>query len=410
MKGDIESQSIQNNMSLRKRKNPQSSLPSIDVHNSRKSHEQSHLREHAKLMKKINSVTDYDDDDEQTKELKQMIMKYQIKKNDEMTNFFFRFLIGILLVIVILYTLVVTYEPTSEPTVMNSLVKVLRILLGMKSNDVYLSSSTIVASTSISKATIDDFLIPAFPWQRGTSAKRYLVPAGAQAPVKHMLHESTRLKHERGINIQLYDDDMMREFLRTHSDTCGMHSPSSQGSFSILQKFDELKKLKGNGHKSLWLWCMVYSGATFGYLDIENYSIEMTSNFLRKLSLGTKPYGIANALINPDDENNFDSTAHSPLSALHIPLPIAIVFSSTQKSKVAEGMLQFIINNTYNEKSLHKELKKLVQEENWVLLKAHCMSSPTDRFHGNDNTMAKVCSKSEDEQIDAKQTCCYLVL
>lgn len=408
---DIESQSKQNKMSLRKRKNPQS-LPTANIiadDSSRNSTDQQKLRQHTKLMKEINSVVDEDEDD-QARAMKEMMMKFQRKKNDEMTNAFLRIIIGIVFILILLYVIVLSHTPADEPSLMNSIVKVLRILLGMKTKQIYLASSKIVASTSIPKTSIDDFLIPGWPWQRGSfAAKKYLVPPGTKEPIKNILHEIMKLKHERGINIDIYDEDMMRDYLTSNIEECGNDTGTRSTNPTIVEKFDELRqqsigKNNSNDHKRLWLWCMMYTGDTFGYLDVENHMIELSTSMLRKLSLGTRQYGIENLLINPSTVDGSNSETK------------AMMFISTDKSRVAKGMLQFMIKNSFSEETQIEELKRLIHfvskegenHENWVTLNAHCTDDRTDGI--DQNAFAKVCTRHKVESGEAKRRCCQLVL
>ena len=58
---------------------------------------------------------------------------------------------------------------------------------------------------------------------------------------------------------------------------------------------------------------MIYTGETFDHLDIGNYEIEMASNLLRKLSFGSKRYGIENSLISPSLEKDDAGILLKPL-------------------------------------------------------------------------------------------------
>jgi len=311
---------------------------------------------------------------------------------------------------------------------MDILVNAFRILLGMRGDRFFLSSShRIVASTAVSRMTLDKYVYPAWPWQWGSSSKsnRYLVPSSGSMPMKHILHETMKMKHERNIDIDIFHGEAMREFLVEYGHECN----EEQNSMSILQKFDELNDSKymdekgssGNGPKNLWLWCMIYSGNAFGNLDIDNYIIDMTPNILRKISLGSKPWGIENVIIDPNVKFDVDVNANAvvdverPKSLLS--LSTSILFVSARRSRVAKGMLQFILSrHIYDEEALTEELLRLIEKErnlkeggeNWTLLNAHCTASSTDMFDGR--KLALVCSKQSGEENVTKQMCCYLVL
>ena len=397
---DIESQSMQNTMSLRKRKN----LQSMSGPSNLTSSEKELLRKHSTLMKQINSAKDDDDLNEDERQLMELIKKRQIEGSNAMLNGLLRFLLCILVVLILIYAMVRSYQPTDEPSVINSLVKVLKILFGLKTNSKYLSSSKFISPISVSKDTIDNFLVPAWPWQRGSSsaAKRYLVPGSASRSVKRILHESLRLKHERGLNIDLYDNTMMRQFLLAHGTQC-----EDNKDHSIMQKFDELRQYNAEGHKYLWMWCMIYAGNVSGYIDIENHDISITHNLLRKLSLGNKPYGIENAIIVPNTESSIQSNESI------LPLCMSMLFSSIQKSSLVREMLQYMLQNPFDELEMIGELNKLVDKarlegENWTLLKAHCTNVSIDEFKGE--SLAKVCRVNESGENEINQHCCYLVL
>ena len=420
---DVESQSSKKNiMSLRKRKKiPQSSLPSSSSssllfstdNNANPFSEQQHkLREHAKLIKKIRASANDDnddDDDEAAREMKQKIRAYQIQKSNDLAYSLFKFLIAILVTLVFVYTLVLFIEVTEEPSIINSLMKVLRILLGMRQIPRYLASENIVATSSVPKSTIDEYLIPSWSRKINDGSNQYLVPE-SDMEVRHILHESLKLQHERKIGLNLYDEQKMHQFLLTHGQQCG--DPD------IAKKFDELKQSGNfiNGSRNLWLWCMIYSGEAFGQIDIDNYYIELSSNLLRKVSLGRKPWGIENLLIDPNIEEESDID-----QSLTLALSTSIMFVSKAKSKVAQGMIRFLLDTTpFNEDTLIQELNRLLRlvgeegenHESWVSLKAHCISKTFERF--DDQTMAKVCLKDNNHPSTiaaaGESKCCYLVM
>ena len=87
----------------------------------------------------------------------------------------------------------------------------------------------------------------------------------------------------------------------------------------------------------------------------------------------------------------------------------SILFVSTPKSRIAKGMLEFILTSLSTEQAQIEELTRLVQlvgleEENLeilISLNAHCSMNNKDRV--DENKLAKVCDRSEE-----MQKCCYL--
>ncbi len=420
---DIENQptGIQKTMSLRKRKNLQSTLgistgvTDDDGWTSQQTkHRQSGDRN--KLIREINAVTDADMDDEETKEMKKKMMMYQKKSNDAMANSLMRIIIGIIIVFIIIYCIAYFNEPTDEPSLNNTVLKVLRILVGIKPNLNFLSSSKIVASTSVSKSTLDEFLLPQYPWQkRSSSTSKYLVPA-LNKPVQHILHETTKLKHQRGINVELYDDHMMRVFLINHGHECSNEGKTDKKSIpSIVEKFDELNASSPEikiGAKSLWLWCMMYTGETYGHLDIDNHIVEMDIGLTKRISLHDNPGGLGNVVINPvlshDSDQEVESALYSRLS-----FSTSMLFVSTTQSKVAKGMIDSIVNSStsFNQHSQIERLQQLIKDEkdeHWTLINPHCKMIPTDEYKGK--IQGRICGSKRDREDNPKGPCCYLIL
>ena len=409
---DVESQT----MSLRKRKNPKSALGNSAgaPNGSEISLKQQLQRDHNKFLREVNAITDADLDDEETKEMKKKMMTYQMKNNDAMANFFMRLLTCIIIAFVIIYCIALFNEPTDEPGLSNALLKALRILVGIKPNLNFLSSFKIVASTSVAKSTLDEFLIPQWPWQRTSSSNsKYLVPV-LNKPVKHILHETMKLKYQHGINVELFDEEKMRHFLMKRGHECeNKDDMDSNKTPSIVEKFDELNTSSthtGNGAKSLWLWCMMYTGETFGHLDIEDHIVEMNHGLTKRISLQDNPGGLGNVLINPILSDDSDEQVQSAVSS-HMSLSKSILFVSSSKSKVAEGMIKFILQtSSFNEYTHGEYLHKVIRrekEENWTLLNPHCKIIPTDEYNGS--MVGRICTSKRDRNDNAKGPCCYLV-
>ena len=423
---DIENQSIQA-MSLRKRKNPHASViippvakddtgqqdPKSSPQPTSILHKSQH--DHNELIRKINAVTDADMDDEETRVIKKKMMMYQKQSNDAMTNSFMRLLMGIIMVFVIIYFIAVLNEPTDDPSLNNTLLKVLRLLVGIKPNLNYLSSFRIVASTSISKSVIEEFLIPQYPWQKKASlTSKYLVPSFHKS-VQHILHETMKLKYERGISVELYDKNMMREFLVNHGQKCTNEEQMVKNSISsIVKKFDELNTSSSPtvrvDAKSLWLWCMMYTGTTFGHLDVDNYIVEMNVDFTKKISLQHYPGGLGNVAINPvlsdDSDHHVEGALYSILS-----LSTSLLFVSTPKSKIAKLMIEFILESrSFDEFSQYEYFNQLItneKDEKWTLLYPHCKMAQTDEYR--ESMIGRICSSRGDDMGTDKGPCCYLL-
>jgi len=437
-------------MSLRKRKQERfdsntqrytstNHVPSIDDLHQRNIHQQQ-----AKLFRNNNNATG-EDGDEEARQFEQIMLNHYAK-SQSLSSSVINFLGCVLFIILVAYCVVIFYEPTEEPSIMHSIIKALSILLGLNKKEIFFANSSIVASTTSSASTekFEEYLYPTWPWVRKAYTKEnniYIVPDTSEdEPIKQILHQVMKLKKDRGVSIDIFNEDMMRDFLIKFGHQCDITSSkfnsnhqTSNGMPFILQKFDEWKgmgSMNTNHMKNLWIWCMIYSGEAHGYLDIESYDIQLNYEFLKKLSLGSKPFGMENVIIETNEITDpilLEEGGNFVLSMS------PFLFVRSKESKVAKGMLNFMLtsDDTMDDAILSKKLSILIKSqkdeddeenktENWFVLSPVCTrydsfkSSTTSKPNKeiNDKIMARICMQSswpkDNMERGSYNICCTL--
>jgi len=354
--------------SLRKRKNSTTTNPSSTTSSSNTefSSNTEHLARHQNLVRQINRATDDDDDD---KELKQAIMKNQMETNKEMAKTQVRLFVFLFALVVVSYMYLSMQEDANNKS---SLAKALGILLGMnKRNKLALpSSARVVASTSILKETLEKYTFPSWPWS--SSSSKFLVPGTEEGrEIQRLLHRTTQLKSERGVTVELYDPSDIQSFLKSEQgQECT--AVNENANHSILEQYDKFGQLGfKEGQKMLWLWCAIYTGEAYGFVDLDLYEVLLGHRLIHDLSKNK----IQNVVI---DSGSLE-TEEGMATGTDPSFITSILFVPNRNSTVAKGMLKYFmavdIEPSYGFMAAGVErMNELIQGESeaWTLLQANC--------------------------------------
>jgi|AntRauTorckE5430_2_1112549.scaffolds.fasta_scaffold15790_1 hypothetical protein len=356
--------------SLRQRKNITPSFSSIA---------ENHLARHQLLVRQINKASE--DDDEDTV-IKEAIMFQQVEANKRIAKsqmISFLFLGG---VVVVLY-LYLDIDPNNQ----SSLVKALGVLIGLnKRTRVALpETAKIFASTSIMKSDLDQFIYPSWRWLSSKNNAQFLVPkSGRGGQIQDILHRTSLLKKDRGIAVELYDPSDIQLFLQgEHGLKC--NSAVDSESKTIFDQYVAFGQSGENiAQKMIWMWCALYSGEAYGFLDLDAYEVHLGPSLVHSLSKNRiKNFVMDSNAIEVKDGSSID---HS--------LVTSVMFIPEKMSSVAEGMLQFNMDvdpgkipNDFAARGIH-HMNGLIEKEkeSWTLARTNCAE------HTNTFTLADVCS------------------
>jgi len=359
--------------SLRQRKNanPSSSSAAED-----------HLARHQLLVRQINRASK--DDDENTA-IKEAIMVQQKQANKQMAKAQMNLFLVLGGLVILLYLFL--SRDDNDPTNKSSLVKALGIVLGLskRTKATLPKTAKIVAATSIMKSDFDQFRYPAWPWSSSNNNAQFLVPkSGKGGSIQKILHRTSLLKKDRGIAVELYDPSDIQSFLQgEHGLKC--NSAVDSGNKSI---FDQYLAFGQSGakeaQKAVWMWCALYSGEAYGFLDLDVFEVRLGASLVHSLSKKL----IKNFVMNSNAIEVKDGSSIDPS------LVTSVIIIPEKMSSVAEGMLQFSLNvdpgeipEDFYKKSID-HMNVLIEDEKelWTLARTNC-AELTETF-----TLADVCS------------------
>lgn len=348
------------------------------------------ISKHQHLVMKINRASRTDDDDEDEK-LKEKLMLEQMKSNKETARAQFQ-RVGFLLIAVIGTYLFLSLGSDTNNENKSGLSKALGILLGInRRNQARLPSwAKVVATSSVPTKSLDEYSYPSWPWSSNSNSN-FLVPSTDESKrVRDILHRTTKLKGERGINVDLFSQIEITAFLMKHRQQCS--NIGVNNGQTILDKYETFGNFgMMEAQKQLWLWCAVYTGTIYGFVDLDLYEVYLSHRFINDLSNDK----IKNAILQPGSmgsQHGIDAETTLP-----------ILFIPNKNSTVAKSMLQFFmelgegaIQDDIMAKST-RHLNDVLQTEPdlWTLLQADCIEQK------NRWPLATVCKQN---------ACCQVIV
>mmetsp|Transcript_10285 Transcript_10285/g.15539 ORF Transcript_10285/g.15539 Transcript_10285/m.15539 type:complete len:412 (-) Transcript_10285:44-1279(-) len=407
---DVEAGTRTSMISLRHRKIQKEWSTTGDV--SDKGLRQKNLSQHQKLVRKINRADQ--DEDEEEKEFKRLVMQQQMQSSQKTIKSMVKFIIILLGTTALLYIYLLFLNPSEGNA--SSLTKALGILFGMGNKRVVgrlPSSARIISSTSISTDKLSDYIFPSWSWpwsapSPSSSSSQYLVPVNIEEPIRQILHRKLSIKASVGVDVELFDVRGMEGFLSgEHGRRCAdvIVPIDSISSPSMVDYFNNYAStgLK-DGQRAVWLWCMVYSGQAYGYVDLdERNDLQLTRNLIYDLSK-TK---LKNVFI--DTHGDFSDVIEDRKFADNLQMKqmkqISVLFLPNQESKVAKGMLRYLSRDEQKYQNgddfvqqMEEHMVKLVKLERnlWTPLRLECEKRKGIR------PLIRVCS--------AKDSCCSLLM
>jgi len=347
--------------SLRRRRNATSTTnPVEDSHSNEK------IAIHQRLVREINKAGNDEDD-----EFKRALMLQQMESNKQLAQAQFQLVVFLFVMAAITYIYLSLGEDDTNNK--SSLAKALSILLGLSNNGNHVSLPSwakVFASSSISKTSLLGYSYPSRPWSSPSLNSNFLVPSTDEGRrIQDMLHRTTKLKAERGLNVEIYDSNETITFLEgEHGQQC-----SAAGGDSIRKQHELFGKLgMSDAQKMLWMWCAFYTGEAYGFVDLDLYEVHLSRRFINDLS----EEKIKNTII-----DTVSIMTKESLDINTISLASSVLFIPDRQSAVAKSMLHFFMTvDTDNiphdlMKRSTDHLNEMIQEERdlWTLLHANCL-------------------------------------